>query len=167
MSTCLQTEWRRVFFLVVKVVRRLGGFDAICQKRQWKQVGAQLGFPSHVALTTALRKNYKKFLYPYDLFLAGDMNKTRSFGLSLSPGTVSLCAPAAGFRAYTRACAFAAACLGFCGMARAVSRPCSTSLITPHATNTTHNAFVCGLCSRGPNRHCCERAASAIAVDQR
>jgi hypothetical protein len=51
------------------LVRDLGGFHSVTEKKLWRTVAHELGFAAHAS---RFRQNYYKILFPFDLFLAGD-----------------------------------------------------------------------------------------------
>eukprot|EP00039_Didymoeca_costata_P018008 m.331728 g.331728 ORF g.331728 m.331728 type:complete len:1565 (+) comp16789_c0_seq1:290-4984(+) len=53
-------------FLLRKLVLGKGGYDQVCESRQWHNIALEMGFEGH---QYSLRKNYYKLVYPYDLFL--------------------------------------------------------------------------------------------------
>lgn len=61
-----------------KVVTQLGGFEEVCRQRRWSLLAKELGCSSPNVSST-IRANYEKYLYPYELFLA------KTAGLELTP----------------------------------------------------------------------------------
>eukprot|EP01137_Pigoraptor_chileana_P023900 Opistho-2@90972 len=61
-------------FRLHKEVEKRGGFQAVCTKSLWVDITKALGYSTHAGArpsTTAyfLRKNYERFLSPYDMFI--------------------------------------------------------------------------------------------------
>uniref|UniRef100_A0A8C2YZU0 [histone H3]-trimethyl-L-lysine(4) demethylase n=1 Tax=Cyclopterus lumpus TaxID=8103 RepID=A0A8C2YZU0_CYCLU len=54
-----------------KLVADEGGFDLVCQERQWTKIALQMGFAPGKAVGSHLRGHYEKILYPYNLFQSG------------------------------------------------------------------------------------------------
>ncbi|XP_068454053.1 lysine-specific demethylase 5B-B isoform X2 [Clinocottus analis] len=54
-----------------KLVADEGGFDIVCQERQWTKIAIQMGFAPGKAVGSHLRGHYEKILYPYNLFQTG------------------------------------------------------------------------------------------------
>ncbi|CCF56139.1 hypothetical protein KAFR_0A07050 [Kazachstania africana CBS 2517] len=53
-----------------KCVHLRGGFDAVCQKKLWAQIGRELGYSGRImsSLSTSLRSAYEKVLLEFDLY---------------------------------------------------------------------------------------------------
>lgn len=51
-----------------------GGFEVVCSRKLWAQVGRELGYSGKImtSLSTSLKSTYQRFLWPYDRYLAGD-----------------------------------------------------------------------------------------------
>lgn len=52
-------------------VRLRGGFNSVCRKKMWAQIGRELGYNGKImtSLSTSLKSAYQKYIAPYDDFL--------------------------------------------------------------------------------------------------
>uniref|UniRef100_A0A8C2WPD3 [histone H3]-trimethyl-L-lysine(4) demethylase n=1 Tax=Cyclopterus lumpus TaxID=8103 RepID=A0A8C2WPD3_CYCLU len=66
----------------LELVADEGGFDLVCQERQWTKIALQMGFAPGKAVGSHLRGHYEKILYPYNLFQSGANLFTFSDGVS-------------------------------------------------------------------------------------
>uniref|UniRef100_A0A8C2WXX1 [histone H3]-trimethyl-L-lysine(4) demethylase n=1 Tax=Cyclopterus lumpus TaxID=8103 RepID=A0A8C2WXX1_CYCLU len=72
-----------------KLVADEGGFDLVCQERQWTKIALQMGFAPGKAVGSHLRGHYEKILYPYNLFQSGAnllVSWTRAICVKTEPG---------------------------------------------------------------------------------
>lgn len=59
-------------FHLYQCVQLRGGFEEVCKKKLWAQIGRELGYSGRImtSLSTSLKSAYQKLLYPYDQYLA-------------------------------------------------------------------------------------------------
>lgn len=59
-------------FHLHQCVQLRGGFEEVCKKKLWAQIGRELGYSGRImtSLSTSLKSAYQKLLYPYDQYLA-------------------------------------------------------------------------------------------------
>ncbi|XP_062401149.1 lysine (K)-specific demethylase 5Ba isoform X1 [Sardina pilchardus] len=58
-------------YLLYKLVKEDGGFEAVCRERRWTKISLKMGFAPGKAVGSHLRAHYERILYPYHLFQAG------------------------------------------------------------------------------------------------
>ncbi|XP_033102973.1 AT-rich interactive domain-containing protein 5B-like [Anneissia japonica] len=60
-------------FLFFNEVKKVGGYDAVCDQRKWKQIYDQLGgSPGSTSAATCTRRHYEKLLLSYEKHLKGE-----------------------------------------------------------------------------------------------
>lgn len=80
-----------------KAVQARGGFEKVCDRKKWAEVGRALGYSGKImsSLSTSLKHSYERWLHPYEQWLAGhkpsvqmqrDMERGGPFGATPSPG---------------------------------------------------------------------------------
>ncbi|KAK9446984.1 PLU-1-like protein-domain-containing protein [Limtongia smithiae] len=54
-----------------KAVDMRAGFDSVCKKKQWAEIGRELGYHGKImtSLSTSLKAAYQKYVMPYELYL--------------------------------------------------------------------------------------------------
>lgn len=66
---------RRVLdlFKLRNSVHLKGGFDLVCRKKLWAQIGRELGYTGRImtSLSTSLKNSYQKVVHSYDLYVEG------------------------------------------------------------------------------------------------
>ena len=50
-----------------RCITKHGGFSKCCQDKKWGQIAVELGYSSKAGAASALRLNYEKHLYPFDV----------------------------------------------------------------------------------------------------
>lgn len=56
-----------------KAVQARGGFEKVCERKKWAEVGRALGYSGKImsSLSTSLKHSYERWLYPYEQWLVG------------------------------------------------------------------------------------------------
>ncbi|KAK9475800.1 hypothetical protein V1514DRAFT_322780 [Lipomyces japonicus] len=54
-----------------KSVDMRGGFEKVCKKKQWAEIGRELGYSGKImtSLSSSLKNAYQRYVYPYDKYL--------------------------------------------------------------------------------------------------
>uniref|UniRef100_A0A9J8D236 Lysine-specific demethylase 5A n=1 Tax=Cyprinus carpio carpio TaxID=630221 RepID=A0A9J8D236_CYPCA len=58
-------------YLLSKLVRAEGGFEAVCKEKRWSRISSRMGFPAGKGVGSLLRSHFERILYPYELFQTG------------------------------------------------------------------------------------------------
>lgn len=69
-------------FHLHRCVQLRGGFDEVCKKKLWAQIGREMGYSGKImtSLSTSLKSAYQKLLFPFDEYLEKMGNKCLSNG---------------------------------------------------------------------------------------
>lgn len=56
-----------------KAVQARGGFEKVCERKKWAEVGRALGYSGKImsSLSTSLKHSFERWLFPYEQWLAG------------------------------------------------------------------------------------------------
>lgn len=67
-------------FHLYECVKLRGGFEDVCKKKLWAQIGRELGYSGRImtSLSTSLKSAYQKLLTPYDEYLQNGSSDDRS-----------------------------------------------------------------------------------------
>ncbi|KAK7206142.1 PLU-1-like protein-domain-containing protein [Myxozyma melibiosi] len=75
-----------------KSVDMRGGFVVVCKKKQWAEIGRELGYSGKImtSLSSSLKTAYQKYVYPYELYLKSakplvQQQKEEEFGGPITP----------------------------------------------------------------------------------